>query len=210
MGARNAAGGAGCWGCAGRRVLQCRGSGPEFFLFHGTRSEPSQSVTSRSGLVLFSLVTSVTLSDAGTYYCRCQEPPNPRSPPSNTLEIVVTDPDLDPPQLSLEQLQQPLPRGSNVSVVCEGPPLNGTFRLYRGGPEGVVGQQQVAGGGSVSFSLGPLHPRDEGAYVCTYSPERGGVSAPSPELLILVEGEGRGATPKIPTWPGCEYWKGPQ
>lgn len=88
-----------------------------------------------------------------------------------------------------------MPEGTNISVVCKGPPGAATFRLYRGGPGGAVGQRWVARGGAVSFSLGPLHPRDEGAYFCTYSPEMGGLSKPSPSLLIPVEGEGGGGAP---------------
>ncbi|XP_074995211.1 platelet glycoprotein VI-like [Calonectris borealis] len=198
----------GLWVPAGAPFhFQCFGPGPLFLLLHQNRSGPVANVTSRRGFVTFARVADA--ADAGPYTCRCWDPPGgtprPPGPSSNPVEVVVTDPRLDPPKLSLPPLQPlPVPRGTNVSVVCEGPPGAATFRLYRGGPGGAVGQR--AGGGVVPFPLGPLHPRHEGAYFCTYSPAGGGVSGPSPPLLLLVEGGS--ATPKSPNWPGCEYWGG--
>ncbi|XP_049648692.1 uncharacterized protein LOC126034878 isoform X2 [Accipiter gentilis] len=184
-------------------VLQCFCPGPEFHLFHGNDTKkPVKTKTSESGFVTFNDTVNVTRAAGGLYFCRC-----PPGPISEAVKVVVIDPDLEPPELSLPPLQPlPVPEGTNISVVCKGPPGAATFRLYRGGPGGAVGQRWVARGGAVSFSLGPLHPRDEGAYFCTYSPEMGGLSKPSPSLLIPVEGGD--ATPKDPNWPGCKHWEG--
>ncbi|XP_072703883.1 platelet glycoprotein VI-like [Ciconia boyciana] len=179
-------------------ILQCLGPGPSFIL-HGNRSEPT--VIAAKEFATFTIVA--TTAAAGVYTCSCQDPPGPPGPPSNPVEVVVTDPHLECPKLSLPPLQPlPVPQGTNVTVVCKGPPRAAIFRLYRGGPAGIVGQVGVSGG-SASFSL--QSPK-QGAYVCTYSPEGGGVSLPSPPLLLLVEGEA--ATPKDPNWPGCSHWKG--
>lgn len=104
------------------------------------------------------------------------------------------DPDLAVPKLWLGPKQPlPVPVGTNVSVVCKGPPQPGTFWLYRGGPGERVGEQWVEGGGNATFTLHPLHRND--AYFCAYSPKSGVFSGPSSALLLLVEGE-RG-TPKF-------------
>ncbi|XP_074875096.1 platelet glycoprotein VI-like isoform X2 [Buteo buteo] len=182
-------------------ILQCFCPGPEFHLFHGNDTKPPvKTETSDCGFVTFN--DTVTRAAGGLYFCRC--PPGPKS---EAVKVVVIDPDLDPPELSLPPPQPlPVPEGTNISVVCKGPPGAATFQLYRGGPGGAVGKEQEERGGAASFTLGPLHPRDEGAYFCTYSPKTGGLSPPSPSLLILVEGGG--ATPKDPNWPGCKNWEG--
>ncbi|GAB0202116.1 proline-rich protein 36-like [Grus japonensis] len=179
--------------------LRCTGQGPFFLLLRsGTLVS---NVSSSSGFVTFSDITD-NVSGVISYTCRCQNPPSPPGKESNTVTVVVSDPHLDPPKLSL----LPAPSGGNVSVMCEGPLRNGTFQLYRGGPGGAMRLRWVAGGGAASFSLGPLGPQDEGPYVCTYSPDSGGVSRPSLPLMLLVEGGS--TTPSDPGWPGCEYLGG--
>ncbi|XP_064296309.1 immunoglobulin superfamily member 1-like [Phalacrocorax carbo] len=182
--------------------LHCSGPGPHFQLLHGNGSSPVKTITSHGGFATFRLPVAAP-HDGGLYTCRCWDPPGP---PSEPVEVLVIDPNLAPPKLSLPQpLPQPLPRGSNVSVVCEGPPGAGTVRLYREGGRAAVRRRWGALGGAVPLPLGPLLPSDQGTYVCLYSPEGGGVSSPSPPLLLLVEGGE--IVPVDPDWEGCGHWR---
>ncbi|XP_069630258.1 protein diaphanous homolog 1-like isoform X2 [Haliaeetus albicilla] len=177
-------------------ILQCFCPGPEFHLFHGNEAKLVKTKSSGSGFVTFD--TNATRAAAGLYFCRC-----PPGPISEAVKVVVSDPDLGPPELSLPPLQPlPVPEGTNISVVCKGPPGAATFELYRGGPGGAVGQQWVARGGGRLLLPRPPPPPRRGRLLLHLQPQDGGALATQP--LAADPGGRGGCHPQGPQLAGLQ------
>ncbi|XP_068785310.1 proline-rich protein 2-like isoform X2 [Struthio camelus] len=158
---------AGAW-LSSQFSLSCHGAGSRFLLLRRGSPDPVADVMASSGGGAYFSCCGVAYFNCcskGTYTCQSREG-NVTSPPSNAVEVAATDPQLPPPPPLSVTVTEPeggapggpgVPEGSHVSFTCRDPrnataAANVTFRLFRGGPGGAVGQPEQAPGGAARAS----------------------------------------------------------
>ncbi|KAL8176757.1 UNVERIFIED_CONTAM: hypothetical protein K2H54_038315 [Gekko kuhli] len=134
------------------------------------------------------LISNASLDHRGNYSCSYHPKSEPFSvsEPSDPVELLITDPDLLRPTISMRPTGIARLR-SNVTVYCS---TNGTFvmfRLYKSG-DPMTSQPMETDGDMAMFSINNVGVKDSGDYYCCYRPtsESFFISKPSNHVKLLV------------------------
>ncbi|KAL8176759.1 UNVERIFIED_CONTAM: hypothetical protein K2H54_038331 [Gekko kuhli] len=140
-------------------------------------------------------ISNVSWKDAGKYSCSfCPEfQPFLLSNTSDPLELLIIDPGLPKPNISLSPGRRAVP-GSNITITCWVKDPVETFYLWK--EQGQTKTQSMKPNESVAiFSLSKVQLDDGGNYNCIYRPHAAFLnsSEPSSSVQLLVQ-----ATPEVP------------
>ncbi|KAM7134226.1 immunoglobulin superfamily member 1-like [Macrochelys suwanniensis] len=132
----------------------------------------------------------------GNYSCsyRPRSEPFVSSWPSDPVQLVVAEPSLPKPSVSVRPSQGVAP-GGNATIRCRARPQNATFLLYKDG--GYWGHAAPVGD-VAEFPMASAGWEDTGSYSCSYHTTREPVAVSHPsdpaQLVVRVEGP-RSASP---------------
>ncbi|XP_074926837.1 alpha-1B-glycoprotein-like [Chelonoidis abingdonii] len=106
----------------------------------------------------------------GNYSCsyRPRSEPFISSQPSDTMELVVADPSLPRPNISLSPTGVTAP-GANVTIRCQGPRWNVRFFLHKAGDLNPQRHMDPAGA-AAEFHIPTMGRQHRGSYSCSYRP----------------------------------------
>ncbi|XP_074122236.1 immunoglobulin superfamily member 1-like [Sminthopsis crassicaudata] len=146
-------------------TLQCRQPSwsalwrATFTLLKVGSPQPLQSQSPAGTFAVFPLL-SVRAQDAGNYTCIYQETAfHQGSEPSDNIEIWVTD---APPKPSLSVWPAPeIASGTNVTLLCQGPPWTTRFVLHKEGSMDITQDE-------AEFFLTRVTSKHSGHYSCSY------------------------------------------
>ncbi|CAM5173399.1 unnamed protein product [Eretmochelys imbricata] len=160
------------------------------------------------------LIRSVSRKDAGSYSCYYQHKSDLSmwSQPSDPVELVVADPSLPRPSISLSPTGVTAP-GANVTIRCQGQSRDVRFFLHKAGDLNPPRHMDPAGDGA-EFCIPTVGRQHGGSYSCSYRPRSDPFvsSQPSHPVQLVVAG---GTDPTQPgvslasTHPGCSGPAGP-
>ncbi|XP_039374105.1 immunoglobulin superfamily member 1-like isoform X2 [Mauremys reevesii] len=156
----------------------------QFMLYKDGRHIQSVDTNSQA---LF-LINNVRREDGGNYSCsyRSKSEPFKMSEPSDPVELVVRDPSLPRPSISLSPTGVTAP-GADVTIRCEGQRRDVRFFLHKAGD--LNPQQQMDPAGNVSeFRIPSVGRQHGGSYSCSYRPssEPFASSLPSDPVELVV------------------------
>ncbi|XP_044844151.1 immunoglobulin superfamily member 1-like isoform X3 [Mauremys mutica] len=163
-----------------------------------------QSVDSDSQALF--LISNVSREDGGSYSCsyRSKSEPFKMSDPSDPVELVVRDPELPRPSISLSLTSVTAP-GADATIRCQGQRRDVSFFLYKAGD--LNPQRHMDPAGDVAeFRIPTMGRQHGGNYSCSYRPrsEPFVSSEPSDPVEIIVSDAGSiPATGTDPTQPGA-------
>uniref|UniRef100_A0A674K2I9 Immunoglobulin domain-containing protein n=1 Tax=Terrapene triunguis TaxID=2587831 RepID=A0A674K2I9_9SAUR len=172
-------------------TIQCQGQRRDvrFFLHKAGDLNPQRNMDPAGDGAEFRIPT-VGRQHGGSYSCsyRPQSEPFVSSQPSDPVELVVAEPTLPKPSVSIRP-SQGVALGGAATIRCQAQLQNATFLLYKDG--GYWGQaapvEDVA-----EFPVTGAGWRDPGSYRCSYHTTREPVamSHPSDPAQLVVRGEG--------------------
>ncbi|XP_044844164.1 immunoglobulin superfamily member 1-like isoform X11 [Mauremys mutica] len=147
-----------------------------------------QSVDSDSQALF--LISNVSREDGGSYSCsyRSKSEPFKMSDPSDPVELVVRDPELPRPSISLSLTSVTAP-GADATIRCQGQRRDVSFFLYKAGD--LNPQRHMDPAGDVAeFRIPTMGRQHGGNYSCSYRPrsEPFVSSEPSDPVEIIVSG----------------------
>ncbi|CAM5123336.1 unnamed protein product [Natator depressus] len=136
-------------------------------------------------------ISNVSREDGGSYSCsyHSRSKPSAASSPSDPVELVVRDPSLPRPSISLGPTCVTAP-GADVTIRCRGQRRDVRFFLHKAGDLNPPGHTDPAGDGA-EFHIPTVGRQDGGSYSCSYRPpsEPFVSSQPSdPVQLVVAEG----------------------
>ncbi|XP_044844152.1 immunoglobulin superfamily member 1-like isoform X4 [Mauremys mutica] len=160
-----------------------------------------QSVDSDSQALF--LISNVSREDGGSYSCsyRSKSEPFKMSDPSDPVELVVRDPELPRPSISLSLTSVTAP-GADATIRCQGQRRDVSFFLYKAGD--LNPQRHMDPAGDVAeFRIPTMGRQHGGNYSCSYRPrsEPFVSSEPSDPVEIIVSGEGSSSLSRLPAPP---------
>ncbi|CAM4672523.1 unnamed protein product [Lepidochelys olivacea] len=174
----------------GAVAIWCRGQrqGMRFMLNKEGRHLPAVA-SSGSGAVFF--ISNVSREDRGRYNCSYQNRSGSAaaSSPSDPVELVVTDPSLPRPSISLSPTGVTAP-GADVTIRCQGQPRDVRFFLHKAGDRNPPRHMDPAGDGA-EFHIPTVGRQHGGSYGCSYRPRSEPFisSQPSHPVQLVVAGE---------------------
>ncbi|XP_053865936.1 immunoglobulin superfamily member 1-like isoform X2 [Malaclemys terrapin pileata] len=194
-------------------TIQCRGQrlGMRFMLNKERRHFPP--VDSDGFEAVFS-ISNVSWEDGGSYSCSYHSRSEPFSVsyPSDPVELVVRDPSLPRPSISLSPTGVTAP-GADVTIRCQGPRRDVRFFLHKAGDLNPQRHMDPAGDGA-EFRIPTVGRQHGGNYSCSYRLQSEPfVSSELSDPVQLVVAGGTdptqpGAVP-APTHPGSA-WTAPK
>ncbi|XP_050783900.1 immunoglobulin superfamily member 1-like isoform X2 [Gopherus flavomarginatus] len=141
-----------------------------------------------SDLLALFPINNVSREDGGNYNCsyHSRSEPFAVSDPSDPVELVVRDPSLPRPNISLSPTGVMAP-GADVTVRCQGQLRDVRFFLYKAGDLNPQQHMDPAGAGA-EFRIPSLGRQQEGNYSCSYRPrsEPFVSSQPSDTVKLVV------------------------
>ncbi|XP_065427237.1 immunoglobulin superfamily member 1-like [Chrysemys picta bellii] len=173
----------------GAMTVWCRGQhrGVRFVLNKEGRHFPP--VVSDDIEVVFP-ISNVSREDGGSYSCSYHSRSEPFnvSYPSDPVELVVRDPSLPRPSISLSPTGVTVP-GANVTIQCQGQRRDVTFFLHKAGDRNPQRHMDPAGDG-VEFLITTMGWQQGGNYSCSYrlQSEPFISSEPSDPVQLVVAG----------------------
>uniref|UniRef100_A0A8C8SQ80 Ig-like domain-containing protein n=1 Tax=Pelusios castaneus TaxID=367368 RepID=A0A8C8SQ80_9SAUR len=143
-------------------------------------------------------IPSVSREHGGSYQCRYSDISGTYSEPSDPVEIIVADPGLPRPAISLRPSSVPAP-GANVTIRCEGPGRAVRFFLHKAGDLNLQEHVDPAGDWT-EFRIPDVGRHHGGRYSCSYRPRSQPFvsSEPSDPMELLVAGEGPNSASRLP------------
>uniref|UniRef100_A0A8C8VPN4 Ig-like domain-containing protein n=1 Tax=Pelusios castaneus TaxID=367368 RepID=A0A8C8VPN4_9SAUR len=173
-------------------TIRCEGPGRavRFFLHKAGDLNPQEHVDPAGNWTEFR-IPDVGRQHGGRYSCsyRLRSQPFVSSEPSDPVELLVADPGLPRPTISLRPSSVPAP-GANVTIRCEGPGRDVRFFLHKAGD--LNPQEHVDPAGDwAEFRIPDVGPQHGGRYSCSYRPRSQPFvsSEPSDPVELLVAGE---------------------
>ncbi|XP_075771191.1 immunoglobulin superfamily member 1-like [Pelodiscus sinensis] len=155
-------------------------------------------------------LSSLRREQGGSYSCSYHRRSEPFtvSYPSDPVELVLRDPSLPRPSISLSPTGV-TPPGANVTVRCQGPGWDVRFFLHQAGDLNQPQPMEPAGDGA-EFHIRPVGRQHGGSYSCSYRPraEPFVSSAPSDPVELVVAGEGPGSMSLLPAPLPAGPWQG--
>ncbi|XP_073178169.1 osteoclast-associated immunoglobulin-like receptor isoform X2 [Lepidochelys kempii] len=188
----------------GSVTIRCEGSylGLEFVLPKAGHPNP-QVQTVPDGTVAEFPIPSVGREDGGSYTCEYHSitDENRWSYVSDPIEIIVGDPSLPRPSISLSPTGVTAP-GADVTSRCRGQSRDVRFFLHKAGDLNPPRHMDPAGDGA-EFRIPTVGRQHGGSYGCSYRPrsEPFVSSQPSHPVQLVVAGEGPGSTSPLPAGP---------
>ncbi|KAG6925908.1 immunoglobulin superfamily, member 1, partial [Chelydra serpentina] len=159
-------------------------------------------VDSDGSEVVFS-ISNVSWEDGGSYSCsyHSRSEPVAVSYPSDPVELVVRDPSLPRPSISLSPTGVTTP-GADVTIRCLGQRRDVRFFLHKAGDLNPQRHMDPAGDGA-EFHIPTVGRQHGGSYSCSYRPrsEPFVSSQPSDPVQLVVTGEGPGSASPLPARP---------
>ncbi|XP_053865523.1 immunoglobulin superfamily member 1-like [Malaclemys terrapin pileata] len=150
-------------------TIRCQGQrwDVRFFLHKAGDLNPPRHMDPAGAGAEFRIPT-VGLQHKGKYNCnyRLQSQPFVSSEPSDSVELVVADPSLPRPSISLSPTGVTAP-GADVTIRCQGQRRNVTFFLHK--PGGLNPQQHMdPAGDGAEFGIPTVGRQHGGNYTCSY------------------------------------------
>ncbi|XP_039366206.1 T-cell-interacting, activating receptor on myeloid cells protein 1-like [Mauremys reevesii] len=191
------------WGVSlgGAVTVQCCGQHESLQFVLNKEGRHVQTVNS-DFLALF-LINNLSREDGGSYNCsyHSQSKPFTVSDPSDPVELVVRDPSLPRPSISLSPTWVTAP-GANVTIRCQGQRGDVRFFLHKAGD---LNPQQHMGpaGNMAEFHILNVSRQHGGNYSCSYRPQSQPFvsSLPSNTVDIFAAGEGSSSVSRLPAPP---------
>ncbi|XP_034613692.1 immunoglobulin superfamily member 1-like [Trachemys scripta elegans] len=150
-------------------TIRCQGQRRDvrFFLHKAGDLNLQRRVASDEDWAEF-LITTVGQQQGGSYNCsyRPQSEPFVSSQPSDPVQLVVADPSLPRPSISLSPTGVTAP-GADVTIRCQGQRRNVTFFLHKAGDLNLQRQMDPAGDGA-EFRIPTMGQQHRGNYSCSY------------------------------------------
>ncbi|KAM9112908.1 uncharacterized protein ACDP82_019765 [Pangshura tecta] len=166
--------------------IQCEGQHKAVQFVLNKDGRQSQSVV--SDLLARFQLSNVRREDGGSYNCSYHSRSEPlnASYPSDPVELVVRDPSLPRPNISLSPTGV-VASGANVTIRCEGQRLDGRFFVHRAGDLNPQRHMDPAGAGA-KFRIPSVGRQHGGSYSCSYRPpsEPFVSSQPSDPVQLVV------------------------
>nr|XP_048688539.1 leukocyte immunoglobulin-like receptor subfamily B member 5 isoform X2 [Caretta caretta] len=135
-------------------------------------------------------IPSARREDGGSYTCRYSHRTGPAaySEPSDPVQIIVADPSLPRPSISLSPTGVTA-AGADVTIRCQGPPWDVRFFLHKAGDLNPPRHMDPAGDGA-EFHIPTVGRQHGGSYGCSYRPrsEPFVSSQPSHPVQLVVAG----------------------
>nr|XP_042702422.1 immunoglobulin superfamily member 1-like isoform X2 [Chrysemys picta bellii] len=145
-------------------------------------------------------ISNVRREDGRSYSCSYHSRSEPFnvSYPSDPVELVVRDPSLPRPSISLSPTGVTAP-GADVTIRCQGQRRDVTFFLHKAGDLNPPRQMDPAEAGA-EFLIPTVGRQHGGNYRCSYrlQSEPFVSSQPSDPVQLVVAGEGPGLTSPLP------------
>ncbi|KAM7134224.1 uncharacterized protein RBU57_017330, partial [Macrochelys suwanniensis] len=145
----------------------------------------------------------VRREDGGSYSCsyHSRSEPFAVSYPSDPVELVVRDPSLPRPSISLSVTWVTTP-GSDVTIRCQGQRQDVSFFLHKAGDLNPQRHMDPAGA-RAEFRIPTVAREHGGSYSCSYRPRSEPFisSQPSDPVQLVVADEGPGSTSPLPSGP---------
>ncbi|XP_034613581.1 osteoclast-associated immunoglobulin-like receptor [Trachemys scripta elegans] len=136
-------------------------------------------------------ITSAKREHGGSYTCRYSNRTDPAaySEPSDPVQVIVADPSLPRPSISLSFTSVTAP-GADATIRCQGQRRDVRFFLHKAGDLNLQRQMDPAGDGA-EFLIPTVGRQHGGSYSCSYRPrsEPFVSSQPSDPLQLVVAGE---------------------
>nr|XP_042703461.1 leukocyte immunoglobulin-like receptor subfamily B member 2 [Chrysemys picta bellii] len=174
----------------------CRGQrrGVRFVLNKERRHFPP--VDSDDNEAVFS-ISNVRREDRGSYSCyyHSRSEPFAVSYPSDPVELVVRDPSLPRPSISLSPTGVTAP-GADVTIRCQGQRRDVRFFLHKAGDQNPQQHMDPAGDGA-EFRIPTVGRQHGGSYNCSYRPRSEPFisSEPSEPVQLVVAGGSESPAP---------------
>ncbi|XP_044844288.1 immunoglobulin superfamily member 1-like [Mauremys mutica] len=181
------------WGVSlgGAVTIWCRGQrqGVRFVLNKERRRFPP---VDSVGLEAEFPISNVSREDGGSYSCsyHSRSEPFAVSYPSDPVELVVRDPGLPRPSISLSPTGVTAP-GADVTIRCEGQRRDVRFLLHKAGDLNPQRHMDPAGAGA-EFRIPSVSRQHGGSYSCSYRPRSEpfiSSEASDPVQLVVAERE---------------------
>ncbi|XP_044844274.1 immunoglobulin superfamily member 1-like [Mauremys mutica] len=159
------------WGVSlgGAMAIQCRGQhqGVRFVLNKERCHFPP---VDSDGLEAEFPISNVSREDGGSYNCSYHSRSEPFnvSDPSDPVELVVRDPSLSRPSISLSPTGVTAP-GADVTIRCEGQRRDVRFFLHKAGDLNPQQHMDPSGAGA-EFRIPSVGRQHGGSYSCSYRP----------------------------------------
>ncbi|KAG6925909.1 immunoglobulin superfamily member 1 [Chelydra serpentina] len=148
-------------------------------------------------------ISNVSREDGGSYSCSYHSTSEPFavSYPSDPVELVVRDPSLPRPSISLSPTWVTAP-GADVTIQCQGQRRDVRFFLHEARDLNPQRHMDPAGAGA-EFHIPTVGRQHGGSYSCSYRPrsEPFVSSQPSDPVQLVVAGEGPGSASLLPARP---------
>ncbi|KAG6922483.1 osteoclast associated receptor, partial [Chelydra serpentina] len=145
-------------------------------------------------------VPSARREQSGNYTCRYSNRTGPAaySEPSDPVQIIVADPSLPRPSISLSPTWVTVP-GADVTIRCQGQCRDVRFSLHKAGDLNPQRHMDPAGAGA-EFRIPTVGRQHGGNYSCSYRPrsEPFVSSQPSDPVQLVLAGEGPGSASPLP------------
>ncbi|CAM5173485.1 unnamed protein product [Eretmochelys imbricata] len=176
-------------------TIRCRGQSRDvrFFLHKAGDLNPPRHMDPAGDGAEFHIPT-VGQQHRGSYGCSYRPPSEPfvSSQPSDPVELVVADPSLPRPSISLNTTEITAP-GANVTIRCQGQHRDVRFFLHKAGDLNPPRHMDPAGDGA-EFHIPTVGRQHRGSYSCSYRPrsEPFVSSQPSDPVQLVV------ADPSLP------------
>ncbi|CAM5173381.1 unnamed protein product [Eretmochelys imbricata] len=193
------------WGVSlgGAVAVWCRGQhqGMRFVLNKEGRHFPP---VDPKGFEAVFPISNVRREDGGSYNCsyHSRSKPSAASSPSDPVELVVRDPSLPRPSVSLSPTRVTAP-GANVTIRCQGQSRDVRFFLHKAGDLNPPRHMDPAGDGA-EFHIPTVGRQHGGSYSCSYRPRSEPfVSSQPSDPVQLVVAEPSYPKPSIslsPSW----------
>ncbi|XP_038236987.2 immunoglobulin superfamily member 1-like isoform X3 [Dermochelys coriacea] len=173
----------------GAVAVWCRGKrqGMQFVL--NKEGRQFQTVTSNGLEAVFS-ISNVSWEDRGSYNCsyHSRSEPFTVSSPSDPVELVVRDPSLPRPSISVS-LASVTASGADVTIRCQGQGRDVRFFLHKAGDLNLPRHMDPAGDGA-EFHIPTVGRQHGGSYSCSYRPRSEPFisSQPSDPVQLVVAG----------------------
>ncbi|XP_044845134.1 immunoglobulin superfamily member 1-like [Mauremys mutica] len=192
------------WGVllGGAVTVQCQGQhqGVRFVLNKEGRHFPP---VDSDGLETEFFISNVRREPGGSYSCSYHSRSEPFnvSYPSDPVELVVRDPSLPRPSISLSPTGVTAP-GADVTIRCQGQRRDVRFFLHKAGDLNPQRHMDPAGAGA-EFRIPSVGRQHGGNYSCSYRPQsQPFVSSQPSDPVQLVVAEGSYPKPSISVSPG--------